>query len=74
MQFKLVFADNAISSWFFFFFLIIGFYFLILPIIAKIFNPILELIMPLEISTKEAKAEMEIDTINAKTKVRKFSM
>ena len=55
-----------------FFFLIIDLYFLILEIIAQIFNPIVELIIPLEILTNEAKAEMEIHTVTAETKVRKF--
>ena len=41
---------------------------------AQIFNPIIELIIPLEISTKGAKAEMEIHTVTAKNKVRKCSM
>ena len=62
MQFKLVFANNALSLGFFFFFLIIDLYFWIFGIIAQIFNPIVELKIPLETSTKEAKAEMEIHT------------
>ena len=66
---KLVFANNAISSSFFFFFLIIDFYFSIFALIAQIFNPIVELIIPSEISTKEVKAEMEIYTVIAKTKL-----
>ena len=63
------FANNAISC-FFFFCLIIDLYLLILAVIAQIFNPIIELIIPTEISTKEAKAEMEIHILTAKTKVR----
>ena len=55
MQYKVVFANNATSSCFFFFFLIIDLYFLVLTIIAQIFNPIAELIIPSEISIKEAK-------------------
>ena len=74
MQSKLVFANNAISLCFYFFFLIIDLYFLILAIITQIFNPIVELIIPLEISTKEAKAEIEIHKVTAKTKARKCSM
>ena len=38
------------------------------------FNPIVELIILLELSTYEAKAEMKIHTATAKTKVRKYSM
>ena len=44
----------------FFFLLVIEFYILILEIIAKIFSPIVELITPLEIATKEETAEIEI--------------
>ena len=71
---KLVFANNAISSCFLLFFLIIDLYFLILAFIAQIFDPVVELIIPLEISTKEPKAEMVIHTETSKTKVRKRSM
>ena len=38
------------------------------------FNPIVQLTILLEILTKEAKAEMKIHTLTAKTKVRKCSM
>ena len=38
------------------------------------FNPIVELIISLEILIKEAKAEMEIHIVTAKSKVRKCSM
>ena len=74
MQYKLVFANKAISSCFFYSFLIIDFNFLILVIIAQIFNSIVELIIALEISTKEANVEIEIETLTAKTKVRKYSI
>ena len=74
IQSKLAFVNNAISSCFFFFYLIIDLYFLILAIIAKIINPIVELIMLLEISIKEAKSEMEIHTVAAKSKFRKCSI
>ena len=55
MQSKLVFANNVIISSLLFF-LIIDLYFLVLGIFAQIFNPIVELTIPLEILTKEAKA------------------
>ena len=71
---KLVFANNAISSCFLLFFLIIDLYFLILAFIAQMFDPVVELIIPLEISTKEPKAEMVIHAETSKTKVRKHSM
>ena len=41
------------------FFLIIELYFLIPAVITQIFNPIVELAVPIGILTKEAKAEME---------------
>ena len=60
MQSKLVFGYKAISSCFLISYLL---YFLILPIIAQIFNRIVELIITLEILTKEAKAKMEIHAV-----------
>ena len=42
-----------------FFFLIIYLLFLIPAVIAQIFNPISELVIPIEIPSKEAKAEIE---------------
>ena len=68
MEYKLVFANNAISSFFFVFFLIIDSCFLILVIIVQIFNPIVELKMTLEISIKEAKEELVIHILTAKTR------
>ena len=41
------------------FFLIIDLYFLIPAVIAQIFNPIAEIVIPIGIATKEAKAEMK---------------
>ena len=40
-------------------FLIIDLYFLIPAVITQIFNPIKELAIPIGISTKEAKSEVE---------------
>ena len=59
MLFNLDFANNTILSCVFFFFLIIDLYFLTHAVITQIFNPIAELVIPIGISTKEAKAEME---------------
>ena len=42
--------------------------------IAKIFNPIAELVIPIGITTKEAKAEMETDPVIIEAKIRKFSV
>ena len=49
----------------FLFFLIIDLYFLILAVIAQIFNPISELVIPIGIPMKEAKAETETDPVIA---------
>ena len=38
-------------------------YFLIPAFIAKIFNPVAELLIPIRIPTKEAKAEIETNPV-----------
>ena len=57
MLFNLDFANSAILSCFFF--LIIDLYIIIPAAILQIFNPIVELVIPKGIPTKEAKAEIE---------------
>ena len=74
MLFNLDFASNTILSCFFFFFLIIDLYFLIPTVIAQIFNPIEELVIPIGIPTKEAKAEMETHPVIVQAKTRKCSI
>ena len=59
MPFNLDFANNTIFSCFFLFFGNIDLYFLIPAVITQIFNPIVELSIPIGITTKEAKAGME---------------
>ena len=49
MLFNLDFADNTILSCLFFFSLIINSYFLIPEVIAQIFNPIAEFMIPVGI-------------------------
>ena len=71
MLFNLDFANNNILSCFFFFFLIIDLYFLIPTAIAQTFNPIAELVIPIVIPSKEAKAEIEIHPVIAEAKIRK---
>ena len=44
---------------FFFLFIIIYLYFLILAVIARIFNPIVELVISVGIASKEAKAKIQ---------------
>ena len=74
MLFNLDFASNNILSCFFFFFLIIDLYFLIPTVIAQIFNPIEELVIPVGIPTKEAKAEIETHPVIVQAKTRKCSI
>ena len=71
MMFNLDFANNIILLSFFFF--IIDLHFLISAVIAQIFNPIAELIIPIGIPTKETKSEMEIHPGLVKSKIKKVS-
>ena len=52
-----------------FLFFIIDLYFLILPVITQIFNPIAALVIPIEIQTKETKAEIEMHPVIAEVKI-----
>ena len=49
------------------FFLITDLYFLIPMVITQILNPIVELVIPIGIPTKEAKVEMEIHPVIVET-------
>ena len=71
MSFNLDFANNTILSCFFFFFLIIG---LIPAVIAQIFNPIIELVIPIGIPTKKTKAEMETHPLIVEITIIKVSI
>ena len=73
MLFNLVFANNTISSYVFLFFLIIDLEFLISTVIAKIFNPTAELATLVEITIREAKAEMKTDS-NSRSQISKCSI
>ena len=59
MLFNLDFGSRTILSCLFFFSLIIDLYLLIPEVISQIFNPIAELVIPIRIPTKEAKAEIQ---------------
>ena len=56
-----------------FFSLMIDLYFLIPAVIAKIFKPIAEIVIPIRIPTKEAKAEIEVHPVIVKASMRKCS-
>ena len=59
MLFNLDFGIKTILSCLFFFFLTIDLYLLIPEVISQIFNPNAELVIPVRIPTKEAKAEIQ---------------
>ena len=59
---------------FIFYFLIIGVYFLIVAAIAQIFNPIAELVIPIGISGKEAKVEIEVHPGIVEARIKKCSI
>ena len=71
--YNLVFANNAILSCYFFF-LIFDSYFLLATVIVKIFNLIAELVIPIGIASKEAKAGIETHSVIAEVKIRNFSI
>ena len=56
-------AKGTILSCFFFFFLMIYLYFLIPIVIAQIFNPVTELVIPIVITIVETKAQIEIHPV-----------
>ena len=67
MLFILDLANSTIlSCFFFFFFLIIDLTFPILEVIEQIFNNVAKLVVPIRISTKEAKAEIEKESLTKK--------
>ena len=69
-QFNLDFANNTILSCFFFFFLIIDLYLLISVAIAQIFNLIAELVIAIELLSKEVKAKSEMPLVIVEAKIR----
>ena len=68
--FNLDFPNDNTLSWFFFFFLIINLYFLIPAFITQFFNPTAELVIPIGITTKEGKAEMETYPVTVEINIR----
>ena len=74
MLFNLSFVKNATFQYLFFSFVIIYLYFLILGVIAQVFNPVVELVILIEIPTKEAEAEIETHPVLVETKISKCSI
>ena len=71
-MFNLVFLNSTILSCFFF--LNIDLYFLITAVIAQIFNPIAELVIPIGILSKEAKVKIKTHPVIAEAKIRNCSI
>ena len=74
MLFNLDFANKTVLSSCFFFFLIIDWYVLIPAGIAEMFNLIAELVIPIGVPTKEAKAEMETHPVIAEITISNYSI
>ena len=53
---------------------VIALYILILEVITKIFNSVVQLAISTEIPTKEAKAEMETHPVIVKIKISEWSL
>ena len=68
MLFNLDYANNTILSCFF------DLHFLISAAIAQIFNPIADLVTPIVVTSKEAKAKIEIHPVIVEAKIRKCSV
>ena len=73
MVVNLFFANNAAWLCFLLFFLIIDLYFSILVIIAYIYSPTVELVVPTGKLTNQSNAEIKTEPLTAETKVRNLS-
>ena len=71
--FILSFPNSTILLCFFFFFLIIYLYFLIYAVIAHIFIPTAELVIPTGTQTKESNTEMETKLVIVEAKISMYS-
>ena len=71
---NLDFVNDNILSCFLFYFLIIGLYILTPAVITQIFNPIAELVITIEIPTKETKAELETHPVTVQIHISKCSV
>ena len=74
MLLNLDFANNTILSCFSFFFLITELYFLIPAGITQIFYRTAELVIPVGMPTKEAKAGMGTHLVTVETNISKCSV
>ena len=68
IAFNLSFPNNTISSSFFFFFFIIDLYFLIAAVIAKMFTPTENFLIPIGISANDENAEIETQPVTVEAR------
>ena len=71
--FNLTFPNNTVLSCFFFFLFIIYLYFLISAVIAQMFIPTSELVIPTGTQINEANEEIEMQPVTAEDRISKFS-
>ena len=74
MLFDLDFANNTIHHASFFFSFLKTYTFLIPVVLTQIFTPIAELVVPIEILTKEVKAEIEKHPVIVEIKISECSI
>ena len=74
MLFHLDFTNNTVFTCSFFFFLNINLQFLIPVVIAQIFNPIAELLIPIGIRIRGEKSEIEMHQTIVEAKIGKCSI
>ena len=68
------FLSAQILSFYFLYFYTLQTYFLISEVIPQIFNPTLQIVIPIGIPTKEAKAEIETHPVTVEIKISKRSI
>ena len=72
--FNLSFPNNtSILQCFFFFFFIIDSHFVITAVIAQMFIPTAELVIPIAIQTNQANAEIETQPVTVQARISKVS-
>ena len=67
--FNLSFPSNTILPCFFFFFFTIDWYRLVPAVIAQIFNPTVEFVIPTRTQTNEANAEIGMQPVTVETEI-----
>ena len=71
---NLYFASNTILSCFFLFFLSIDLVFSVTGVIAQIYDPIAEFVIPIVTPANEEKIEIETQSVVIEIKISKCSM